>query len=795
MSSVPSGRQRGLGRGRGRWVVALGALLLTWAAYGQAPPALEPAGGDHLTATLQVGAQPQGLLLLQRAVDPSGKPMGCGVVISRKEVSLVEVAGGVTTTLMTALKPKGMPKAKKTIQVSAWRVGDAWAVDVSAGEAAVVSLRGASGRCGVGDVGASLVSARDLSLTEQRAQPLCAPDPLPARAARRFVTVDDKRWERLPSTLRAQFTPLGSDRPNTLTLRGDAFGVAALRCAGVTPLDEVSIAATKHLDAAYWEAAARGPQPPPYEDSAPLPNLTDHYLSPEQVNDALIALHHQRPDLTRLIELGRTHQGRPILALAVGDQARADNPTAATALFNGAHHGDEALSTLLVLDIAQRLLDDPEDPDARRWLSTFVIWLVPVVNPDGVYANHAHNARAGRKNAYGYADPTASLEPHDGVDLNRNYPWRWRALGERGSRSEPTHSRFRGPTPASEPETRAMMALADAERFVLSVSFHTGTIAILTPYTIEGALNPKPDEAAAVAQALADLLAPIETGRRFEAKPGLYPVDGTDQDWHRFTHGTLALLIEAYPYSPQDPPTRAAAIARLRPAWQHLLDRYALGPSLQGTVTDPDGHPVSAQIVIDPIQTFNGESWTSRPRDGHFARVLTSPGRYTARALLHGKTIASQSVQVSHGLSRVHLTVPASADASADAPAVASTHTTTTPPAPLAISPKTLYATLPRRLNQAAYAGITAGSSARTPPPRPIAVSKPASPPPPPAPAAAPAPPTQQPSIQSGESCRVLTTRRSHHAPWMMWLVAWRALRRGAQEARSLLHRSLRAVG
>lgn len=71
------------------------------------------------------------------------------------------------------------------------------------------------------------------------------------------------------------------------------------------------------------------------------------------------------------------------------------------------------------------------------------VWLVPTYNPDGL-------ARHTRRNAHG-------------VDLNRNYPYRWADLD--GSYES-------GPRPGSEPETKAMMAfLRDVDPdYVLS--FH-----------------------------------------------------------------------------------------------------------------------------------------------------------------------------------------------------------------------------------------------------------------------------------------------------------------------------------
>jgi protein MpaA len=56
------------------------------------------------------------------------------------------------------------------------------------------------------------------------------------------------------------------------------------------------------------------------------------------------------------------------------------------------------------------------------------LWLVPVLNPDGLAADTRQNAR--------------------GVDLNRNFPSLWQHFGHPGS------TYYSGPKPFSEPETR-----------------------------------------------------------------------------------------------------------------------------------------------------------------------------------------------------------------------------------------------------------------------------------------------------------------------------------------------------
>src|SRR5690606_35671994 len=113
---------------------------------------------------------------------------------------------------------------------------------------------------------------------------------------------------------------------------------------------------------------------------------------------------------------------------------------------------------------------------------------------------------------------------------------------ETGSSSKIHNRYYRGPAPASEPETQAMMRLAQSERFAGSISFHTGTLAILAPYTIPRVKNPTPNEAWTVAEQIAKEITGHPEGL-VPVKKNLYAVDGTDQDWFRNTHGTLALLV------------------------------------------------------------------------------------------------------------------------------------------------------------------------------------------------------------------------------------------------------------
>ena len=87
-----------------------------------------------------------------------------------------------------------------------------------------------------------------------------------------------------------------------------------------------------------------------------------------------------------------------------------------------------------------------------KLLNTRELWFLPVANPDGYQYTFDHE-RLWRKNLRDN-DGDGEITAGDGVDLNRNYPEHWN-YDDEGSSAQLASDTYRGPAPASEPETQA----------------------------------------------------------------------------------------------------------------------------------------------------------------------------------------------------------------------------------------------------------------------------------------------------------------------------------------------------
>ena len=523
-------------------------------------------------------------------------------VLTLRDGFTVAFDGGSVRVANGARQPIYKVENVKRIELVVWLLGDTAVVEVHDGDSGLELLTVEA--TNIPDT-AAMPSWTGVPTSVASMRVACSPMPV------------SEGVNPLPRYLKSKRPVPGAKRVESRS-DGDIYettsrGLEAAYCAGF-PLDEVWVEPPwRVMDEEFrtWS------QSPPAEVNGRL-RFDLSYKSPAMISALLHEVHRRFPETTRLETVGQTSQGRPIEALVVAQNLVVDDPRPAI-LINGAYHGDEILSTEVVLRTLEETLYATDDA-SRTALERYVQWFVPMVNADGVNEFLNGSQFSGRKNARD-VDGDGRVEKREGVDLNRNFPVQWGTLVH-DDLSEPYGKWYRGPSAASEAETQAMMALTDHERFVLALSYHTGTTAVLSGYSIDALRNASPDESVDVGKVVAKAMGKAPNGRTFRFRKNLYAVEGVDQDWMRFTYGTIAILVEASRGSPAGWCARTQAVEPGVRAWRAALDALNTNRLIAGQVVGSDGAPRSVEVKVVGQTLRNNEVWTSRPRDGRFWRLV-----------------------------------------------------------------------------------------------------------------------------------------------------------------------------
>jgi murein tripeptide amidase MpaA len=269
--------------------------------------------------------------------------------------------------------------------------------------------------------------------------------------------------------------------------------------------------------------------------------LNGAYHTYKELEADLLALQQKYPAIAKVFVLGESLEGRRIYALKISDNVEREEAQAQV-LILGCHHAREWISVEVPFLWGKYLAENyATNPEVKRLVDRSEVWIVPLVNPDGLeYTIHAY--RYWRKNRRDNGGGQF------GVDLNRNYEYKW-GLDAVGSSADPSSAIYRGAAPFSEPETRAVRDLFLKKDFRALVSYHSFSQVILYPWSYTDLPSDRDAELRDIAVEMSDRIKAVN-GRLY--KPGqsgkdLYLSNGDTTDWTFGLSGIPSYTIELPP--------------------------------------------------------------------------------------------------------------------------------------------------------------------------------------------------------------------------------------------------------
>ncbi len=361
----------------------------------------------------------------------------------------------------------------------------------------------------------------------------------------------------------------------------------------------------------------------------------DQYHNPDEVKASLEQLAGEFPEISKLEVIGQSLEGRNIYALKISDNPEVRESDEPAILFNSMHHAREVMTTEVGVDIAETLLRG-YGVDARitAHIEDSEIWVLPMLNVDG---NNLVWTRSNmwRKNARGGY----------GVDINRNYPYKWGACnGSSGWQSSQT---YRGPSAASEPETNVLMNLVRRIQPVFNISYHSYSELVLYPYGCEGERVEQRNIVEGIGRTLASKL--VKDSGRGTYRPGtpweiLYGVDGGDVDWMYNEQGVIPYVIElnasSQGFQPSYSRWRQPTVEKQREGWLYLLDRLQQS-GIRGQVKTNE-QITNAVINVANLNNRSEPIKTHKVKNDGSYHIVLDPGMYELRIFLNGEQVIKQ---------------------------------------------------------------------------------------------------------------------------------------------------------
>jgi len=221
--------------------------------------------------------------------------------------------------------------------------------------------------------------------------------------------------------------------------------------------------------------------------------------------------------------------------------------------------------------------------------------------------------------------------PPNGVDQNRNYDFGWDS--ECGGSTVPTSDTYRGPSPASEGETKLMVEFTRRRNLAKILDYHSSGREVLYNYRCE----PMPSLMANHIESEADYLADYSN---YATRPP--SAEGGHIQWTISEISNYGFLVETE--SEFQPPYERALNEAAR-LWPQALAWFRRPIPLSGYVGDEtNGQPVYASIDVAQVDWQRGETRHSGPFGRYHLNIPN--GVYTISFSAPGYQTVTRSVTV-----------------------------------------------------------------------------------------------------------------------------------------------------
>ena len=266
------------------------------------------------------------------------------------------------------------------------------------------------------------------------------------------------------------------------------------------------------------------------------------YSEPGGIRDEITSTAARFPKLTKVETIGKTVQGKPILAIKVTkDAKKVPDGKRPAVLYAGTQHAREWITPEMTRRLLHHVLDSyGTDPEITKLVDTTELWFLPVANPDGYDYTFTEGNRLWRKNLRDN-NGDGQITNGDGVDLEPQLRLQV-GLRQRGLVAGPGQRDLPGSGPELGAGDQGAGRLFRRVGFEFFINYHSAAELLL--YGVGWQVNtPTPDDA--IYEALAgDDANPAVPGYDPDISAELYTTNG-DTDTHATVrYGTLGFTPE-----------------------------------------------------------------------------------------------------------------------------------------------------------------------------------------------------------------------------------------------------------